>query len=210
MILARFAVAFVTLVALASCSAKRAPADDTALAAPAGTPSIASSPTPTLPAARPLDTTLTWRNITFHVAVHGDTLSIEPKGLAIDNRRIDESIAGLAVRAQIGDLNKDGWPEVLVYLVSPDSARKGDLIGYSSNAGKSVSQLYFSGITYDTIANKGYSGHDEFAIVEGAFVQRFPIHDARGKPTGKTRQVRYKLVDGEAARGLKIDKITEY
>jgi hypothetical protein len=206
-------VSFVTLVAAASCSAKRPPAMDTTSATPAGTPAQVPAPAvqPAAPSAAPaLDTTVSWRNISFHVVVRNDTLTIEPKGLAIDNRRIDESITGSPVKAEIGDLNKDNWPELLVYFVSQDSVRRGDLIGYSSNAGKSVSQLYFSGITYDTTANKGYGGHDEFAIVDGAFVQRFPVHDAQGKPTGKTRQIRYKLVDGEAARGLKIEKIVEF
>jgi hypothetical protein len=212
MILVRF-VALSTLVLAASCSPSRSPATDTTSAAPAGTPSQASTPAaqpPTPSVTRALDTTVSWRSISFHVVTRGDTLTIEPKGLAIDNRRIDESITGSPVKAEIGDLNKDNWPELLVYFVSQDSVRRGDLIGYSSNAGKSVSQLYFSGITYDTTANKGYGGHDEFAIVDGAFVQRFPVHDAQGKPTGKTRQIRYKLVDGEAARGLKIEKIVEF
>jgi hypothetical protein len=210
MIHVRYA-ALSTLVVVASCAAAgRAPAADTASAAPAGTPSNATPNPPASPVGRSLDTTLAWRKIRFHVVVHGDTLTVEPSGLAVDNRRIDETITGAAVRAEIGDLNNDNWPELLIYLASPDSSRRGDLIGYSSNAGKSISQLYFSGITYDTTANKGYGGHDEFAIVDGAFVQRFPIHDARGKPTGKTRQIRYKVVDGEAARGLKIDKIVEF
>jgi hypothetical protein len=209
-------VSLLTLAVLASCSGSRSPAADTtsaAAAAPTRDPSSTPGPAVQSPAssvARVLDTTVSWRNISFHVVARGDTLTIQPKGLANDNRRIDEAIIGSAVKAEIGDLNKDNWPELLVYLVSQDSVRRGDLIGYSSNAGKSVSQLYFSGITYDTTANKGYGGHDEFAIVDGAFVQRFPVHDAQGKPTGKTRQIRYKLIDGEAARGLKIDKIVEF
>jgi len=211
MIRVRF-VALSTLVVAASCSAGRKTPPDTVSAAPAGTPATAALPNPPAspPVAHALDTTLSWRKISFHVVVHADTLTVEPSGLTTDNRRIDEPIVGAAVKAEIGDLNNDHWPELLVYLASSDSSRRGDLVGYSSNAGKSISQLYFSGITYDTTANKGYGGHDAFAIVNGAFVQRFPILDARGKPTGKTRQIRYKLVDGEAARGLKIDKIVEF
>jgi len=180
-------VTCLALVVVASCSASRPPVTDTtsaaaaAAAVPAGAPSRAPTPVvqPSKPSvARALDTTVSWRNISFHVVARDDTLTIEPKGLTIDNRRIEEPITGLPVKVEIGDLNKDNWPELLVYFVSQDSVRRGDLIGYSSNAGKSVSQLYFSGITYDTTANKGYGGHDEFAIVDGAFVQRFPVHDA--------------------------------
>src|SRR5262245_30671582 len=139
-------IAFATLVAAASCSPSRPPATDTTSAAPAGTPSQAPTPAvqpPTTSVAHALDTTVSWRRISFHVMARGDTLTIEPKGLAIDNRRIDETIVGLPVKAEVGDLNNDNWPELLVYFVSQDSMRRGDLIGYSSNAGKPVSQLYF-------------------------------------------------------------------
>jgi hypothetical protein len=56
-------------------------------------------------------------------------------------------------------------------------------------------------------------GHDEFAVVENVFVQRFPIYrdgDTNAKPTGGTRQMQYKLVPGEAGWVLKVDRVVEY
>ena len=56
-------------------------------------------------------------------------------------------------------------------------------------------------------------GHDEMAIVENTFCQRFPIYkdgDSNANPTGGTRQIQYKLVDGETGRVLKIDKVLEF
>lgn len=56
-------------------------------------------------------------------------------------------------------------------------------------------------------------GHDEFAVVEGTFVQRFPIYkdtDTNVQPTGKTRQLQYKLKAGEAGWVLRLDKAVEY
>ena len=56
-------------------------------------------------------------------------------------------------------------------------------------------------------------GHDEFAIVETTFVQRFPIYnddDTNSNPTGGTRQIQYKLKDGEASRKFVVDKVIEY
>jgi hypothetical protein len=56
-------------------------------------------------------------------------------------------------------------------------------------------------------------GHDEFAMVENTFVQRFPIYnpgDTNAEPTGGTRQIQYKLVDGEASRLFEVDKVVEY
>ena len=61
--------------------------------------------------------------------------------------------------------------------------------------------------------NKGYMGHDEMAIVENSFCQRFPIYkegDTNANPTGKTRQIQYKMVNGETGRVLQIDKVVEF
>ncbi|MGB5191200.1 MAG: hypothetical protein WBN54_14170, partial [Robiginitalea sp.] len=59
----------------------------------------------------------------------------------------------------------------------------------------------------------GYMGHDEFAVVETSLVRRFPVYksgDSNSNPTGGTRQIQYKLQDGEASRLFVIDNISEY
>jgi hypothetical protein len=56
-------------------------------------------------------------------------------------------------------------------------------------------------------------GHDEFAVVEGTLVQRFPLYregDANARPTGKIRQLQYKLKAGEAGWVLRLDRSVEY
>ena len=60
---------------------------------------------------------------------------------------------------------------------------------------------------------KGYMGHDEFAVVESTLVRRFPVYkegDSNAKPTGGTRQLQYKLKQGEAAWQLVVDKVVNY
>ena len=115
--------------------------------------------------------------------------------------------------AEIGDLNADGSPEVFVYLRSLDSNQYGTIIAYSVNRNRSMSQIAFPDIRQNKKASQGYRGHDEFAIVEGSFAQRFPIYPADTaltQPTGKIRQIQYKLKEGEASRELVIDKILEF
>jgi len=54
---------------------------------------------------------------------------------------------------------------------------------------------------------------DEFAVVENTFVQRFPLYaagDTNAKPTGKMRQLQYKLRQGEAGWVLRLDRVVEY
>lgn len=152
--------------------------------------------------------------ISFKVSVKGDSLTIQPSGLSVSNEVLYHDITGYSVvNAEIGDLNIDSYPEVFVYLSSDGSGSYGKLIGYSVNNGKSVSQVYLPEVSENTEVNKGYMGHDEMAIVENTFCQRFPIYkdgDSNANPTGGIRQIQYKLVDGESGRILKVDKVLEF
>src|SRR5262245_61687103 len=73
----------------------------------------------------PIDTTLAWGEISFHVLAEGTTLTVRPTGYSEDNRPVESRITGSVVGAEIGDLNGDGWPELLVYLASEGPARRG-------------------------------------------------------------------------------------
>lgn len=163
---------------------------------------------------RSFDQMLNYNAISFDVSVTGDTLTITPYGLSAVNEPVKHDITGYTVtNAEIGDLNIDGYPEVFVYLTSDGSGSYGKLIGYSVNNGKSMSQVCMPEISENKEASKGYQGHDEMAIVESSFCQRFPVYrdgDPNSSPTGGTRQIQYKLIDGEACRTLKVDKIVEY
>jgi hypothetical protein len=133
--------------------------------------------------------------------------------LSIDNQKITKEIEGFVTNAEIEDLNSDGFPELLIYTTSAGSGSYGNVIGYSVNAGKSISDISFPQISDNPKANKGYMGHDEFAIVETTLVQRFKIYkdgDSNSNPSGNIRQIQYKLKDGEASRKFIIDKIIEY
>ena len=153
-------------------------------------------------------------SITYQVIVSDTVLCIIPQGLSLINDTMRHDLTGYSfVNAETGDLDLDGYPELFVYLVSDGSGSYGELIGYSPNAGKSLSQVYLPEISEDTAASAGYMGHDEMAIVESTFCRRFPIYkegDTNANPTGGTRQIQYKLVKGEASKYLKIDKVLEF
>ena len=156
---------------------------------------------------------LSLNNFSFEISLTGKQLSIQPSGLAIDNTKVVKHIEGTITNAEIGDLNGDGFPEILVYVTSDGSGSYGTVIGYSVNNGKSISEITMPNVSDNPEANKGYMGHDEFAIVENSFCQRFPIYnpqDTNSNPTGKTRQIQYKLKDGENSRVFVVDKIIEF
>ncbi len=161
--------------------------------------------------------TLSLQNISFEISSTGkgsfQYLKIKPFGLEIDNSEINMKIDGSIVNAEIEDLNSDGFPEILVYSVSAGSGSYGNVIGYSVNNGKSISQIYFPPISENLQVNKGYMGHDAFAIVETTLMQRFQTYnegDTNANPTGNIRQIQYKLIDGESSRRFVIDKVIEY
>lgn len=160
---------------------------------------------------------LSLQNIDFDISTTGEgsikQLEIQPYGLKNDTNKITLEIAGSVTNAEIEDLNSDGFPEILIYITSAGSGSYGNVIGYSVNNGKSLSQIYFPPISDNPEANKGYLGHDEFGIVDKALTQRFKTYnvgDINSNPSGNIRQIQYKLVNGEASRKFVVDTIKEF
>ncbi|UQD56761.1 PliI family lysozyme inhibitor of I-type lysozyme [Flavobacterium sp. K5-23] len=166
---------------------------------------------------RVFNKSLSLQNIHFDISTTGEgsiqQLIIQPYGLTIDNSKISMTIDGSVTNAEIEDLNSDGFPEILIYTTSAGSGSYGNVIGYSVNNGKSISQIYFPPISENPKANKGYMGHDSFGIVETTLVQRFQTYkegDPNVSPTGVIRQIQYKLKDGQDSRKFVVDKIVEF
>jgi len=148
--------------------------------------------------------------ITFHVSspntASGNKVKIAPAGLQADNTPISRPVEGVVIGAEVADLNADQSPEIYVFLRKPGPQARGSLVAYSANNKKSLSEIYLPPLAENRDASAGYNGHDEMAVVEGVLARRFPIS---GKG-GKTRQLQYKLVAGEAGWVLKLDKMVEY
>jgi hypothetical protein len=166
---------------------------------------------------RPFDQHVALQGIDFHVKADlldgKPTLRIDPQGLEIDNSVITRPLNGDIIRAEVGDLNNDGSPELYVFTRSPGRGMPGELIAYSANNKKSLSEIYLPPISDNPKTAEGYQGEDSFAVVENTLIQRFPVYgsaDAGTGRTGKMRQVQYKLVPGEAGWVLRAGKVAEY
>jgi hypothetical protein len=166
---------------------------------------------------KPFDATLELKGIRFRVTATNEgsinRLHIVPSGLEIDNRAIEKAIDGSVTAAEVADINADGSPEIYVYVTSAGSGSYGSLVAYSANRRKSLSEIYLPPVAENAAAAKGYMGHDEFAVVETTFVQRFPVYrggDTNDHPTGGTRQLQYKLVPSEAGWRLRLDRTVEH
>jgi len=54
---------------------------------------------------------------------------------------------------------------------------------------------------------------DDFAVVENSLVRRFKTYkdgNSNAVPTGKMRQLQYRLHAGEAGWKLRLDQVTEF
>lgn len=179
--------------------------------------SLNLSPADASVSTRPFDQTLELQGIRFHVTTEGiddhRVLRISPQGLETDNSDFTRPLTGNVVRAEVADLDRDGSPELYVFARSPGRGLPGELVAYSANRKKSLSEIYLPPVSEDVEAAEGYQGEDEFAVVENVLVRRFPVYesaDAGAGRTGKMREVRYRLMAGEAGWVLRRGEVIVY
>lgn len=155
---------------------------------------------------------LTFNTFEFHLTAQPSgnmqKLATEIYGLKSPDTKVYHKFIGHITDAEIADLNNDGFPEVLVYIVSGDD-HEGNVLCYSVNNGLSISQASFPETETNSQINNGYQGGDEFSVVENTLSQRFPVYE-HGKETATVRQIDYTLDEGEACRVFKIKHISEF
>lgn len=152
----------------------------------------------------PYSEILEYNGTSFEVTASDNTLTVQPSGLEASNEPMETEIGGKITGAETGDLNADGWPEILVYTRSTDGSMKGNIYAFSVLNGKSLSLVNVPALEEQEDHIAGYVGGDEFQMVENTLVRRFILDD------GTTRQLQYKIKEGENMRSLYIDKVVEY
>ena len=167
--------------------------------------------------ATPAGCELSYGDIRFTLQATADgsinQLRIQPSGLAVGNSDISAELDGTAYRAEVADLDSNGWPEVYVYVSSAGSGSYGSLAAYAVNNGKSITPIYLPPLEQSPGDIEGYMGHDEFTVVEDRLVRRFPIYrkdDTNAAPSGGTRQLQYSLEPGEAGWVLKLEQAVDH
>lgn len=124
---------------------------------------------------------------------------------------IHRTVDGQVVEAEVADLNGNGQPELYVYVQSAGSGSYGELVAYSVINGDQLSPIYLQELS--AAPAHGYRGHDEFRIVEGCLVRRFPIYkasDSNAKASGGLRQICYKLRNGETSWILRPTSVLQF
>jgi hypothetical protein len=127
-----------------------------------------------------------------------NTLSIKPLGFKSEAREVNLALKGKVVSSEIDDLNNDGFPDLVVYIM--DKLDKINVFSITSKNNERIELIYFPDITNDMQLSKGYRGNDEFKLVEGILFRKFPIYELDTNiktPSNKVRQIMYRVVPGE-------------
>ncbi len=166
---------------------------------------------------RRIDTTLKIGKVGYRITCSNrnpekNDATINPIGFENQAREFSIEVKGRIKKAEIDDLNNDGFPDVVLYVFSGDSLQKGMVIGISSDKNQSVNPIILPDVLDDQKLREGYRGFDDFNLMEGTLMRRYPLYvtDSLGAhPTGKMRQVLYRVVPGERNM-LKFKVIRSY
>ncbi|TAF50264.1 MAG: hypothetical protein EAZ62_08040 [Sphingobacteriia bacterium] len=127
-------------------------------------------------------------------------LSITPVGFSNQARDVSFDIKGRVLKAEVDDLNNDNFPDLVIYVYPKGDKMKGTVLGVASINNESFMPISFPDITDDIKNRVGYVGYDQFTLMEGTLMRRFPVYTADSvgaQPTGMVRQIQYRTVPGE-------------
>ncbi len=167
---------------------------------------LALIPTILMAQSRRIDTTMKvgkagYRINCFNKSSEKNPISIYPVGFESEMRDFSFELKGVLIGTEVDDLNKDGFPELLLYVANFDSLNKSSVIAISSQENKSVAPIVFPDILDDPRLRDGYRGSDKYMLLEGVLMRTYPLFekDANGvqQPTGKMRRLMYRVAPGE-------------
>jgi hypothetical protein len=164
-----------------------------------------------------IDTSVKVGRVGYHVQcknrkVDENILDIRPVGFDNEAKPLEFMIRGRVAKAEIDDLNGDGYPDLVLYIYSDSSAVFGTVYVFVSKANKSMIGCFLPDPIMDGKINEGYKGHEKFSLMEGYLLEKFPIYkagDDKDNPSGGPRVILYQLVPEEGDR-FKFQKVRTY
>ena len=167
---------------------------------------IVLMPTLIMAQGRRMDTTMKVGKAGFRITCQNksaqkNAITIYPVGFESEARDFSFELKGVLMGTEVDDLNKDGFPELLLYVASLDSLNKSSVIAISSQENKSVAPIVFPDILDDPRLRDSYKGSDKYMLLEGVLMRTYPLYekDANGvqQPTTKMRRLMYRIAPGE-------------
>ena len=165
-----------------------------------------------------IDTTMKVGKTGFRVnsrnkEISTNTASIRPIGFESPaNESMNIPVRGRIANVQVDDLNSDGVADLVLFIYTDSAARHGTVWALMSDGNKSIVPCAMPDPALDGKINAGYKGGDQFSMMEGTVLQKFPIFKTGDKdslPTGGYRVVQYRVGKAEAG-GYKFSILRSY
>lgn len=152
--------------------------------------------------AKKFDTTMKMGRVGYRVFINNknaerNSLTITPVGFDKNVSEVSFEVKGRTNKAEVDDVNRDGFPDLVVYVFTNDSIPQGKVIGIASEKNEQIAPIGFPDILDDPKLRTGYKGFDTFMLLEGYLVRRFPVYSAEGVQTNMIRQIMYQVVPAE-------------
>jgi hypothetical protein len=141
-----------------------------------------------------------------------NTLRISPIGFEEVLDEINIDIKGKVYGAEIDDLNKDGFNDLVVYIVLDDKKNKGTVIAIASDENKRIMPITFPEVVSNEKLKNGYDGNDSFKLLNGTLTHRFAVIDTTQNTEQIiiARQVLYTVIKGEYGNWkFKVQRIVD-
>ena len=133
--------------------------------------------------------------------VKENQMGIHPIGFESPaNEPLNFPVRGRISKVLVDDLNRDGVADLIIFVYSDSAAIHGTVLALISDGTKSIRPAGLPDVQLDGKLNSGYRGHDQFSMLEGTLLQKFPVYkpDDKESPTGGNRVVQYQLSKGES------------
>lgn len=129
-----------------------------------------------------------------NTAIASNQMSIRPLGFESPaNESMNFPVRGRISAVAVDDFNNDGLADLILFIYSDSNAIHGTALALVSDGTKSILPCALPDPTMDGKINSGYKGHDQFTLMEGTLLLKFPIFKPEDKetPTGGNRVIQY-------------------
>ncbi|HKK80201.1 MAG TPA: hypothetical protein VJ933_11250, partial [Phaeodactylibacter sp.] len=142
--------------------------------------------------------------ITSPNAPKENTLAIQSEGLSGRNPSFTKDLGTQQVyRAELADLNQDGYPEVYIFTRTTTAPPQGEVYAFASYRNRSYGEVYVADEAAQNLRSSTYQGGDVFELKETALVRRFPVYE-NGRASADSSTLTYKLKMGETSYRLEV------